>query len=169
MGRPRIFGDACVTSAPVAMTSSWPICRCIRHGIRGTVVRSLIGDPLHPWRALTRAFGVSWLRFVECPVPLVAADFSDYFGIRRPSFFLLDKADVVFKRELPADRWQVIAGSAHPALPTLRIRSNRRWQERLEKLRPIALPPPQVDAVVALERRVSREDEPTSSSAAVPN
>jgi hypothetical protein len=111
-----------------------------RHGLR-----SLMGDPLHPWRALTRPFGVSWLRFSECPVPLVAADFSDYFGIRRPSFFLLDKADVVFKRELPADRWQAIAGSAHPALPTLRVRSNPRWQRRLEKLRPIALPPPQVD------------------------
>lgn len=107
--------------------------------------RSLINDPLHPWRALTRVFGVSWLRLVKCPVPLVVMDLNDYFGIRRPSFFLLDKADVVFKRELPADRWQVLASSAHPALPTLRIRSNRRWQQRLEKLRPISLPSPQVD------------------------
>jgi glycosyltransferase involved in cell wall biosynthesis len=108
-------------------------------------LRSLIGDPLHPWRTLTRPFGVSWLRYVDCPVPLVVADFNDHFGIRRPSFFLLDKADVVFKRELPADRWHVLVGSAHPALPTLRIRSDRRWQKRLEKLRPIALPPPRVD------------------------
>ena len=89
-----------------------------RHGFR-----SLASDPLHPWRALTRVFGVSWLRLVQCPVPLVAVDFNDHFGIRRPGFFLLDKADVVFKRELPADRWQVLAGSAHPALPTRRIRS----------------------------------------------
>jgi hypothetical protein len=58
---------------------------------------------------------------------------------------LLDKADVVFKRELPPDRWQVLAGSAHAALPTLRIRSDRRWQERLAKIRPISLPVPRVD------------------------
>lgn len=108
-------------------------------------LRSLASDPSHPWSAFTRAFGISWLRFVDCPVPLVVVDFNDYSVIRRPSFFLLDKADVVFKRELPIDRWQVLAGSAHPALPTLRIRSNRRWQQRLEKLRPIALPPPHVD------------------------
>ncbi len=80
------------------------------------------------------------------PVPLVAVDLNDHFGIRRPGFFLLDKADVVFKRELPADRWRVLAHSAHPALPTLRIRSNPRWQRRLEKLRPMSLPPPAVDA-----------------------
>ena len=109
-------------------------------------VRSLLAEPLHPWRALTRVFGVSWLRLVHCPVPLVAMDLNDHFGIRRPGFFLLDKADVVFKRELPADRWRVLAHSAHPALPTLRIRSNPRWQRRLEKLRPMSLPPPAVDA-----------------------
>ena len=109
------------------------------------VVRSLINDSRHPWSALTRAFGVSWLRWVRSPVPLVAVDFNDHFGIRRPGFFLLDKADVVFKRELPPDRWQALAGSAHPALPTLRIRSDRRWQERLAKIRPIAVPAPRVD------------------------
>ncbi len=108
-------------------------------------LRSLLGEPLHPWRALTRVLGLSWLRLTRPPVPLVVVDLNDHFGIRRPSFFLLDKADVVFKRELPPDRWQVLAGSAHPALPTLRIRSDKRWQERLEKIRPISLPVPRVD------------------------
>ena len=108
-------------------------------------LRSLFGDPLHPWASLTRVLGVSWLRLTRPPVPLVVVDLNDHAGIRRPSFYLLDKADVVFKRELPADRWQVLAGSAHPALPTLRIRSNRRWQKRLEKIRPISLPAPRVD------------------------
>jgi hypothetical protein len=108
-------------------------------------LRSLLGEPLHPWASLTRVLGVSWLRFATPPVPLVVVDLNDHFGIRRPSFFLLDKADVVFKRELPADRWQMLAGTAHPALPTLRIRSNRRWQDRLEKIRPISLPSPRVD------------------------
>jgi hypothetical protein len=114
-------------------------------------LRSLLGDPLHPWRALTRVLGVSWLRLAKLPVPLVVVDLNDHFGIRRPSLFLLDKADVVFKRELPADRWQVLAGSAHPALPTLRIRSNRRWQEQLEKIRPISLPVPRVDTAALWE------------------
>src|SRR5262245_44987795 len=54
-------------------------------------VRSLAADPLHPWRALTRVFGVSWLRFVQSSVPLVAVDLNDHFGIRRPGLFLLDK------------------------------------------------------------------------------
>jgi Glycosyl transferases group 1 len=108
-------------------------------------LRSLLGDPLHPWASLTRVLGVSWLRLVKPPVPLVVVDLNDFLGIRRPSFFLLDKADVVFKRELPADRWQMLAGTAHPALPTLRIRSDERWQHRLEKIRPISLPAPRVD------------------------
>lgn len=108
-------------------------------------VRALLGDLRHPWRSFTRVLGTSWLRLTEPAVPLVVVDLNDHFGIRRPSFYLLDKADVVFKRELPADRWQVLAGSAHPALPTLRIRADRRWQERLAKIRPISLPAPRVD------------------------
>ena len=109
-------------------------------------LRSLLGDPLHPWASLTRVLGISWLRHTRPSVPLLVVDFNDHDAIRRPSWFLLDKADVVFKRELPADRWQVLSGSAHPALPTLRIRSDLRWQRRLEKLRPISLPAPHVDA-----------------------
>jgi hypothetical protein len=108
-------------------------------------LRSLFGDPWHPWSSLTRTLGVFWLRLVKPPVPLVVVDLNDYAGIRRPSFFLLDKADVVFKRELPADRWQMLAGTAHAALPTVRIRSNPLWQRRLEKIRPISLPAPRVD------------------------
>jgi glycosyltransferase involved in cell wall biosynthesis len=126
--------DLIVTYAP--LYSTW-------HPREG--VRSFFGDPWHPWRALTRVHGVSWLRLSKLPVPLVVVDLNDHFGIRRPSFYLLDKADVVFKRELPVDRWQVLAGSAHPALPTLRIRSNPRWIKRMAKLRPISLPAHPVD------------------------
>lgn len=114
-------------------------------------LRSLLGEPLHPWAAFTRVLGVSWLRWARAPVPLVVVDLNDYFGIRRPSVFLLDRADVVFKRELPADRWQALAGSAHAALPTLRIRSDLRWQKRLEKIRPISLPAPRVDTAALWE------------------
>lgn len=111
-------------------------------------VRALFGDLGHPWRALTRVHGTSWLRLAKLPVPLVAVDLNDHFGIRRPGFFLLDKADAVFKRELPVDRWQVLVGSAHPALPTLRVRSNPRWIKRMEKLHPISLPAHSVDPVL---------------------
>ena len=60
-------------------------------------------------------------------------------GIDRSNFFLLDKAQLFFKRELPVDGWQAISGSAHPGLPTLRIRRNERWQKRVAKLQPIPL------------------------------
>jgi hypothetical protein len=98
-------------------------------------VRSLLADPLHPWRGFARAFGVSWLQFVECGVPLVAIDLNDHFGIRRPAFFLLDKADVVFKRELPVDRRRAFVHAGRNAVP-------QPWHE---KLRPISLVTPKVE------------------------
>lgn len=109
-------------------------------------LRSLARQPSKPIAALTRVSGTSWLRAVSIPVPLVAVDLQDSFSIGRHNFFLLDRADVVFKRELPVDRWQTLAYSGHPFLPTRRIRSNLRWQRRLEKLRPIALPVMAIDA-----------------------
>ena len=108
-------------------------------------LRSLARQPLKPIAALTRVSGTSWIRAVSIPVPLVAIDLHDSFGIGRHNFFLLDRADVVFKRELPVDRWQTLFYSGHPILPTRRIRSNPRWQRRLAKLRPIALPVPAID------------------------
>jgi hypothetical protein len=102
-------------------------------------LRSWMREPLRPISAMGRLFGVSALRFVDIPVPLVALDLNDAFTIGGHNFFLLDKARLYFKRELPSDRWNAIYGSAHPFLPTRRIRGSRRWQERLERLRPIGL------------------------------
>lgn len=102
-------------------------------------LRSFAHTPWRPWRATSRLFGVSLLRFARLRVPLVAMDMVDNFTIGRHCFFLLDKAQLYFKRELPVDNWQVLHGSAHPNLPTLRIRRNRRWQTRLERLRPIGI------------------------------
>ncbi len=107
-------------------------------------LRSIGHEPLAPLRAATRVFGVAWLRYVDVPVPLVALDMNDPFVIGRHGFFLLDKADVFFKRELPADRWHVLCGSAHANVPTRRIRRRKRWQERLAKIRPLSLPMPLV-------------------------
>ncbi len=96
--------------------------------------------PRHPWASLSRQFGVSVLRWAEVPVPLVAIDMDDSFGIGRGSVFLLDKAKVFFKRELPVDKWQVLSGTVHPHLPTLRYRRSETWRRRIETLQPISLP-----------------------------
>lgn len=103
-------------------------------------LRSLLRNPRQPWTALTRVFGVAWLRFLRVPVPLAVLDMNDAFSLRRHNFFLLDRATAAFKRELPADRWHVLAGTSHPAIPTRRIRRNPTMIRRMAKLHPIALP-----------------------------
>src|SRR5260370_1003904 len=105
-------------------------------------LRALAAEPMRPFTAPSRVFGVSWLRFVSIPAPLVVLDMNDAFILGRHNFFLLDKADLVFKRELPVDRWHMLCHSLHPMLPTRRIRRQPRWQERLVKSRPHALPAP---------------------------
>jgi hypothetical protein len=108
-------------------------------------LRSLARTPASPIAALTRVFGVSLLRFLRSDVPVVALDMQDTFTIDRSQFFLLDRAKLYFKRELPVDHWHAIYGSAHHDLPTLRIRRNRSWQARIAKLRPISLPAGRID------------------------
>lgn len=107
--------------------------------------RALAREPHRPVATVSRVSGVAWLRWAQLRVPLVVLDMNDTFGIGAHNFFLLDKADIVFKRELPADRWHVLYGSAHPNLPTKRIRGSARWQWRLAKIEPLALPAPAVD------------------------
>jgi hypothetical protein len=100
-------------------------------------LRALFGPT--PLAAATRGFGVTWLRLVRTPVPLVVLDMHDIPSIHPSNFFLLDRARIYFKRELPVDRWQSLAGTAHANLPTSRIRQSRHWQERIAKLNPISL------------------------------
>jgi hypothetical protein len=92
------------------------------------------------WASISRQFGVEVLRWAKIPVPLVAIDMDDSFGIGTSSVFLLDKAKAFFKRELPADKWQVLYGTIHPHLPTLRYRRSEKWRRRIDNLRPISLP-----------------------------
>ncbi|MDB5505286.1 MAG: hypothetical protein JWR89_5188 [Tardiphaga sp.] len=102
-------------------------------------LRALLRQPTRPLAALS-VFGVSWLRWFKLPVPVAVLDMNDAFIIGAHNFFLLDKATVAFKRELPVDRWHILCHSAHPALPTRRIRRNSRWNRRLAKIQPISLP-----------------------------
>ena len=118
-------------------------------------------SPLHPryWLramfcdsplvAAVRVFGVSWLRYVRPDTPIAVLDTHDIPTIHASNFFLLDRARVYFKRELPVDRWQSLSGTAHANLPTLRIRRNPRWQNRIAKLQPISLRAALVDLGVA--------------------
>jgi hypothetical protein len=108
-------------------------------------LRSMAHTPLSPVAAFTRVFGVSLLRFRAPPVPLVALDMQDGFTISRSQFFLLDRAKLYFKRELPVDQWNTLHGSAHHDLPTTRVRRDPLWRRRLAKLRPISLPAGVID------------------------
>ncbi|WP_022723348.1 glycosyltransferase [Rhodopseudomonas sp. B29] len=108
--------------------------------------RGIFYTPTDPWASISRQFGPAILRYAKVPVPLVAVEMDDSFGISKSSVFLLDKAKLFFKRELPADAWQVLYGSAHPHLPTLRYRRNPKWKQRIGKLRPISLPQYRFDA-----------------------
>jgi hypothetical protein len=71
--------------------------------------------------------------------PLAVLDFEDSIGIERGNLFLLDKATLYFKRELPMDHWQVFARTGHRRVPTPRFRDVERNRERIAKLRPISL------------------------------
>jgi hypothetical protein len=108
-------------------------------------LRTVVREPLNPISAATRGFGVSWLRYAKVRVPIAAIDMSDTFLIPLHNLPLLDKANFCFKRELPADRWHVFVGPGHPIFPSARMRRMRRWQTRVDKLQPIALPVPMVE------------------------
>jgi hypothetical protein len=71
-------------------------------------------------------------------VPMIAIDLNDSFGIGRHAFGLIDTCRAYFKRELPADRWQVFFRSGHANLPGLRWRKKSKARRRLAKLRPLS-------------------------------
>ena len=71
-------------------------------------------------------------------IPIVAIDLNDSFGIGRHAFRLIDASRAYFKRELPADRWQVFFKSGHPNLPGLRWRKKSESLRLLAKLRPLS-------------------------------
>lgn len=108
-------------------------------------LRALAYTPFHPVAALTRCFGIPVLRYAKFKTPMVVVDMRDDFTIHRSNFFLLERANYYFKRELPVDAWQTLHGTAHHDLPTGELRSDKQWQERLAKLRPISLQSGRID------------------------
>jgi hypothetical protein len=85
-----------------------------------------------------RQFGPQLLRFQQ-RTPLAVVDFADTAYIERSNFFLLDRARLYFKRELPADEWKLLTKTASGTQPTARIRRQARFRDRLAKLRPLPL------------------------------
>src|SRR6185437_8312425 len=85
-----------------------------------------------------RALGPELLRR-PAHAKLIVLDHEDLPLINRDNLFLLDRCDLWFKRELPADRWRVFTRTAHAQLPTPRFRSDRRHAGWVEKLRPLSI------------------------------
>lgn len=85
-----------------------------------------------------RLYGPQLLRFLP-RAPVVVFDASDPSFIDRDNFFLMERSLLYFKRELPADEWQVFNKTASSTLASGRIRHNPRYRRMVEKLRPMPL------------------------------
>jgi hypothetical protein len=87
---------------------------------------------------LFRAIGPELARW-RGRAPLVVVDHEDLPLINRNNLALLERCDLWFKRELPADHWRVFTKTAHPNLPTPRFRGSARHQAWARKLRPLSI------------------------------
>ncbi len=106
----------------------------LRHINRNVVSRRFI-EGRSP---LVRAIGPELLRR-RGRARLIVLDHEDLPVINRDNLFLLERCDLWFKRELPADHWRVFTKTAHPQLPTPRFRENPRHMRWVEKLRPLSI------------------------------
>ena len=87
---------------------------------------------------LIRAAGPQLLR-LPMTAPIAVVDHEDLPVINRSNLFLLKRARLYFKRELPVDRWRLFLKTAHPNLPTTRFRKLARYRDAVAKVRPISL------------------------------
>ena len=110
--------------------SSWSLRSLSRTLFRRSVLRGSV--------PIFRPLGQQLLRG-RVSAPVAVLDFDDPTVIDRANTFLIDKATVYFKRELPPDHWQVFNGTLHWRVPTPRFREAPRNRERVAKLAPIAL------------------------------
>jgi hypothetical protein len=120
--------------------------RSFMAALKFTLLKGRLGDF---YGALVSPLIFQLTRFLPDSVPLVAIDRSDSFGTPRHHFFLLDKARIFYKRELPVDHWQVFYGSGHRRLPGLSFRMKEVWKRRMGRLRPIGLGATREQAVAA--------------------
>jgi hypothetical protein len=85
-----------------------------------------------------RIFGDRMLRF-GAHAPIIVFDPSDAPYVPRHTLWLWQRAAVVFKRELPLDRWRVFMRTVHQDVPTPRFRRLRKYGAIVDKLRPMSL------------------------------
>jgi hypothetical protein len=88
--------------------------------------------------AIVRSFGDRMLR-LGTRSPMVLFDPSDAPFVPRHMLWLWRRADRIFKRELPLDRWRVFMRTVHPDVPTPRFRMLSRYRAILDKVRPMSL------------------------------
>ena len=98
-------------------------------------------ESLHGAGSLIRSFGPQLLRG-RIAAPLAVLDLDDSSVIDRANAFLLDRASVYFKRELPPDHWNLFNGTLHWRVPTPRFRTKSIHRERIAKMLPISLGAP---------------------------
>ncbi|MEQ9815464.1 MAG: glycosyltransferase [Azospirillaceae bacterium] len=96
-----------------------------------------------PLTALHRMFAAAapWFFRHARGAPVVLVDQADSFGLQRHVIGMAGAVSLVFKRELPQDKWLVFYRTGHRRLPTKRFRAMHRFRRIVDKLRPIGLPP----------------------------
>lgn len=102
-----------------------------------TILTALRDWHLSAPRGLFAIFSWLFIRHFH-DVPMIAIDLGDSFGVGRHAFRTIDACRAYFKRELPADRWQVFYKTGHSTLPGKRWRMKPKNQQRVEKLRPLS-------------------------------
>lgn len=71
--------------------------------------------------------------------PIAVVDLEDLPVINRNARFLLDRALVYFKRELPSDHWKLFIKTGHHGVPTPRYRRVKRHRAWIDKLAPLSI------------------------------
>jgi hypothetical protein len=105
----------------------------------GNVVRSLFRrSVLRGDIPLFRAAGPQMARG-QVAAPMLVWDVADQPYIYQHNLYLLDRAQLYFKRELPPDHWRVFMEAVHWKVPTPRFRLMKKSVDRIAKVRPISL------------------------------
>ena len=103
-----------------------------------------------------RIFGQQMIRG-NVTAPVAVWDWEDSPFVFSHNQFLLDRATLFFKRELPVDHWRVFMRTVHERLPTPRFRLLDKQRERVAKLRPISLGLPSGREKIPTARPVAPE------------
>ncbi|MGE0499798.1 MAG: glycosyltransferase [Rhizobiaceae bacterium] len=85
-----------------------------------------------------RGLGPPLLRLFRRP-PVAVFDMEDYPHVDWWNHYLIDRATLYFKRELPADDWRIFTKTGTPGQPSARFRQSSRNRTRIGKLRPLPL------------------------------